>query len=296
MSEEMEHQFQEALRAKAVLMSDPAGREVAVLSDTEGMRIADRFGCTLNDVYKECLTASICPYRYMRNREAISTEEQLKLACSRVAVIGAGGLGGHVIHLLARIGIGHLVVVDCDVFEESNLNRQVFSTYGSLGKSKSEEAARRISEINAGVEVTPYTLRIDEENLKSILAGADVVVDGLDNIEDRMMLESGAKTLHIPLVHGALAGFDGQVMTIFPEDPGLTLIYGRGKRIRKDPKSPEAVQGVPALMPSMIATFQAMEVVKILLGKGKILRNKFLHVSLETGEANAFHFHPPKKE
>jgi molybdopterin/thiamine biosynthesis adenylyltransferase len=205
-----------------------------------------------------------------------------------VAVIGAGGLGGHVIHLLARIGVGELAVVDCDVFDETNLNRQIFCTSDSLGKPKAMVAAQLLGSINPGVEVIPHEIRIEETNLPGILAGAGVVVDGLDNIQDRLILEKSARNLKIPLVHGAIAGFDGQVMTVFPDDRGLIAIYGPGDRVRKDPRSPEAIMGVPALMPSMVATFQAMEVLKILLCRGTLLRNTLLHVGLDASEVNRF--------
>jgi molybdopterin/thiamine biosynthesis adenylyltransferase len=208
----------------------------------------------------------------------------------RVVVVGAGGLGGHVILLLARLGIGHLVVVDGDVFDETNLNRQALCTTANLGRSKADEAMRQVLSVNPGVEVTPQTVRIDEFNLRQILAGSNVVVDALDNIRDRLLLGRGAKALGLPLVHGALAGFDGQVMTVFPEDHGLTILYGEGPAPGKDPASPEAGLGVPALMPSMIATLQAMEVVKILLGRGANLRNTMLHVDLLAGEINRFAF------
>jgi molybdopterin/thiamine biosynthesis adenylyltransferase len=288
MSEEITHGFHEALQAKARKVTDPAGRVVRVLADVDALEISKRFGCGLGVVYRESLGSGICPYRYLRNRETISVDEQLRLARSRVVVIGAGGLGGHVIHLLARIGVGTLTVVDCDVFDETNLNRQIFCTSDSLGKQKALVAAQLLEAINPGVEVIPHEIRIEESNLPGILAGADVVVDGLDNIQDRLILERSARELKIPMVHGALAGLDGQVMTVFPDDRGLVAIYGPGEGGRKDPASPEAVMGVPALMPCMVATFQAMEVVKILLGRGTLLRNTLLHVGLDAGEVNRF--------
>jgi molybdopterin-synthase adenylyltransferase len=138
--------------------------------------------------------------------------------------------------------------------------------------------------------VRSHWTRVDDANLPQFLAGSSVVVDGLDNIKDRLVLDKGARGMGIPLVHGALAGFDGQIMTIFPEDRGLTPIYGHGEKSQKDPGSPEAVLGVPALMPSVIATFQCMEVIKILLGRKGILRNTMLHIGLATGELNRFRF------
>ena len=108
-------------------IQDLTGREIRVLREDAAFHIAAETQRTLREVYLETLGMGIYPYRYIRNREIISIDEQLTLAQSKVAVVGAGGLGGQVILLLGRIGIGHLVVVDRDVFDETNLNRQVLS-------------------------------------------------------------------------------------------------------------------------------------------------------------------------
>ncbi|MBU2498772.1 MAG: ThiF family adenylyltransferase, partial [Proteobacteria bacterium] len=111
-------------------MKDPAGRDVRILRDQDGLQIAAELGHPLREIYMAALGLGICPYRYLRNREAISLTEQLELAKAQVGLVGAGGLGGHIILLLARVGIGRLVVVDHDVFDETNLNRQALSTRG----------------------------------------------------------------------------------------------------------------------------------------------------------------------
>ena len=276
--------------SKSAWIKDPAARDVHILDDRHAVRIARECRCGVPEVYRETLGLGIYPLRYIRNREIISPEVQLQLARSRVAVVGAGGLGGHVILLLTRIGIGHLVVIDCDAFDETNLNRQAFCTRHTIGSPKTHEAARQIMDINPGVEVTSHQISIDPANIESLLDGSHVVVDALDNAHDRLLLEKGAKALHIPLVHGAIAGFDGQVMTVFPEDRGLRLIYGDAAAARKDPETPEAVLGVPAPTPSMIATLQVMEVLKIIMKRGKLFRDTLVHVNLETGELNHFVF------
>jgi len=287
--------IQEVLRTKSRKVHDPAGREVLILEDAVALETAFKFGLATHDVYREALRIGICPYRYLRNRESISEEEQLRLCTSCVAVVGAGGLGGHVILLLARLGIGHLVVVDSDHFDETNLNRQTLSSQESMGRWKAEEAVRVVGGINPGVRVTAHRVRIDPFNSEEVLSGADVIVDALDNIPDRFTVENASRSLGIPMVHGALAGFEGQVMTIFPEDPGLELIYGRQETSEEDPGSdrsqnPEAILGVPAPTPALIATLQAMEVVKILLRRGKLFRNVMVYVDLETGEMRPFEF------
>jgi molybdopterin/thiamine biosynthesis adenylyltransferase len=201
MNSEIQINIRELLRAKSKKITDPAGREVEILEDAQASKVAEECHSTLHNVYIEALTLGMCPYRYLRNREAISLQDQLRLAKSRVAVIGAGGLGGQVILLLARMGIGTLVVVDYDVFDETNLNRQALSSMETLGKPKPEAAAVTVSSINPGVKVIPCQVKLDSSNAPEILAGSDVAVDALDNVQDRFLLERTAKKLRIPLVH-----------------------------------------------------------------------------------------------
>jgi molybdopterin/thiamine biosynthesis adenylyltransferase len=269
---------------------DTAGREVRVLEDASAIEAAGVFGCSVRAVYEATLNAGICPFRYIRNREAVSIEEQLQLVKSRVAVVGSGGLGGSVLLLLARTGIGYLVVVDHDRFDETNLNRQALSSMPDLGKPKCEVAVRVLEEVNPGVEVQMHQVRIDDTNAREILAGSNVIVDALDNVPDRFSIQAAARSLKIPLVHGAVAGFEGQLMTIFPEDKGFPLLYGTGNMERNREKSPEALLGVPAITPSFVAALQAMEVIKVLLNRGRPFRNVMVHVDLEAGEMNRFSF------
>jgi molybdopterin-synthase adenylyltransferase len=269
---------------------DLIGREIQVLREDAAREIAAETECTLREVYLETLGMGVYPYRYLRNREIISIEEQLTLARSKVAVIGAGGLGGQVILLLGRVGIGHLVVVDRDVFDETNLNRQVLSNRDNLGLSKAGEAASALLKINPAVDVTAIQVRLDESNSKDILVGSDVIVDALDTVRDRMLLEAVAKAMGVPLVHGALAGFQGQIMTIFPEDEGLKRIYGDGTNEVEGSKRPEAILGVPALTASFVANLEAMEVIKILLHRGKLFRDTMVFIDLEEGQLDRFVF------
>ena len=278
------------VRSQSYPMTDPAARPIRVLEEAAARKIADRYGCNLVDIYTAALEQGIWPYRYLRNRDILSESDQLQLAKSSVAVIGAGGLGGTVILLLARMGIGSLTVVDGDVFDETNLNRQALSEISNLGSSKAEEAGKTVGDINPAVKVTIYRTVMEASNIETVLSGAQVVVDALDNIPDRLMLGKTAQNLNLPLVHGALAGFDGQVMTVFPGDQGLERIYGNAEIRKGAPDRPEAVMGVPALTPSIVATLQAMEVIKILLNRGQALRNRMLHVDLEGGRFDSFEF------
>jgi len=282
--------MQHLLQSRSKKINDPAGREVEILEDSQALKIAAESDCTVHDVYVEALGLGIYPYRYIRNRETISREEQLRLSNARVAVVGAGGLGGQVILLLARVGVGHIVVVDYDRFDETNLNRQALSSQRAMGKSKAEEAVMVVGAINPGVLITPHQVKIDPSNAREVLGGSDVVVDALDNIPARFTIEEASKSMGIPLVHGALAGLEGQLMTVFPDDPGIKRLYGSSVTGGEKSKSPEAILGVPTLMPSFIATLQAMEVLKIILRRGRLFRNVMVHVDLESGTMNEFTF------
>ncbi len=288
MSRKPQKQLHQLIQTRSKTILDQAERETLVLHDDDAIEIAGELSCTVHEVYTEALRLGISPYRYIRNREVISVQEQLRLAESKVAIVGAGGLGGQVILLLARVGIGHLTVVDCDLFDETNLNRQALCNRESLGKPKSEVAVNVVGSINPGVELIPHQTRLKPTNGPDILVGSDVVVDALDNIPSRLVLERIAKVLGVPLVHGALAGFEGWMMTIFPDDQGLKLLYGDEEAKGDNAKSPEAILGVPALTPSIIASLQAMQVLKIILKRGKVFRHIMVHVDLERGQLNEF--------
>jgi tRNA A37 threonylcarbamoyladenosine dehydratase len=189
------------LREKAARITDPAGREISILEDRAALEIAGLCGTDLHEIYREALGIGVYPNRYIRNLDIITPAEQLKIAESQVAVAGAGGLGGQVILLLARIGVGRLVVVDCDRFDETNLNRQALCSRETLQKSKAVAAAETVASVNPGVRVVPHQSRIIASNADSLLAGADVIVDALDNAPDRLVLQEAARRLGVPLVH-----------------------------------------------------------------------------------------------
>lgn len=286
-----QHRLAQEIARQAAEMTDPAGRRVRVLAESRALALAESRGITLGAVYREALDQEIIPWRYLRNRDSITCQEQKTLGRSTVAVIGAGGLGGQVILTLARLGVGRLIVSDHDAFDESNLNRQALSHIHAVGRAKVREAAAAVARINPAVRVSAVHGRLEEQNAGQVLAGAAVVADALDNIPDRLMLQRQAQRLGIPLVHAALAGFEGQLMTIFPGDPGLDLIYGSP---RGAGPAPAAVLGVPAPAPALLGTLQAMEVIKILLGKGKLLRGRMLHVDLETSSFEVFLLQEPE--
>lgn len=270
-------------------VTDPAGRELSVLNDSDAREMAHAGGEPVHQIYRRAFTEGIWPYRYIRNHGTLSLKEQARLADTRVAVIGCGGLGGTVLHLLARMGIGILTLVDHDVFDESNLNRQLVSRNSNIGQSKAMAAKSLVAEINPGVMCKAHATRLTAENAETLLADQQVVVDALDNVGDRLIMAQVCRRMGIPLVHGAIAGLGGQAMTIFPDDTGLDLLYGAPPET-DDPRRPEAVLGVPALMPSLIATLQAAEVIKIVLKRGQLFRNRLLHIDLESAGFEFFSF------
>jgi molybdopterin/thiamine biosynthesis adenylyltransferase len=283
--------FLEELNLLAIEIFDgKSNLKIKVLHEEKAIQLALKYQYTLRSVYVEAMKSGVCPYRYIRNRESISMQDQIRLAESRIAVVGSGGLGGHVILLLARIGIGHLRIIDGDVFDETNLNRQPLSSTETINKAKPKIAEDVVKLINPSVDVSIITDKVNAENADNILSGANVIVDALDNMDDRLMVEKVAKKNRIPFVHGAVAGFTGQVTTVFPEDKGLTFLYGENGCQVNDKDSPEAILGVPVLAPALIASMQAMEVVKILLNRSGVFRNTLVNIDLENGQLDKYEF------
>ena len=216
--------------------------------------------------------------RYDRNFNTISLEEQEILAQSHVAVIGLGGLGGGVCEMLARTGVGTLTLVDGDVFDITNLNRQLLSRESNIGYPKARAAKERVGAVNSSTQVNIKQAYADETNLYGMIAGADLVVDCLDTIDTRFILQNIAKKAGLPLVSGAIAGVSGQVMVIFPGDLGYELIYGKKREAQS--RGIETITGNISYCALFVASLQASECIKVLLKRGNILRNKLLIADL----------------
>lgn len=220
--------------------------------------------------------------RYLKNENMLSREENLSLREKKVIVVGCGGLGGHIIEQLARLGIGHITAIDGDVFDETNLNRQLLSNVDNIGKSKALTAKEHIKKVNPGIDVNAVQIFLDENNVEELIKGHDVICDALDNLSTRMLLQKYAEKLKIPMVYGAIAGWYGQVTTIFPGDNIIGSIYqGSNKGIEQE-------LGNPSFTPALIASIEVSEVVKILTGKGQLLRNRFLMINLLDQEYEVF--------
>lgn len=214
--------------------------------------------------------------RYDRNR-IFSGEQQDELGGKRAAVIGCGGLGGYAVEMLARAGVGHIRVCDGDVFDETNLNRQLLCTEAMLGKGKAETAAERIKAVNSAIEAEALCCNLDEESADEILSGCDVVIDALDNVRDKLLLQKVCREKEIPMIHGAVGGWFGQVTTIFPGNDTLSLIYSHDAEVSQE-------LGNPSFSPAMVAAVQVSEAIKVMLGSDDMLMRKMLFIDLMTND------------
>lgn len=222
--------------------------------------------------------------RYQRNFNTLSSRDQELLSRAHVAVLGLGGLGGGVCEMLARTGVGQLTLIDGDVFDKTNLNRQLLSREDLIGKSKADAALDRVVSINSTIKVSSHAVYADAGSLGHLLKGACLVVDCLDSIDARFVLQDAAQREKIPLVSGAIAGVTGQVTVIFPGDGGYELIYGKREEDEPSARSAgiETQTGNISYCALFVASLQASEAIKVLLNRGDILRNRLLIADLWT--------------
>lgn len=205
--------------------------------------------------------SSLLAYTGLAQGDLLTDQALRCLSEARVVVLGCGGLGGHVIDLLARSGIGTLRLVDDDVFTPSNLNRQLLCTTKTLGKPKALVACEHVRQVNSEIAVDTRIARATDANIASLMAGMYLAVDALDSIPTRFLLARAAAEAGIPLVHGAVAGFLGQVTTIFPHETTLNSLYPYSNM---RPLQEEI--GVAPPLPALIASVQVGEVLKFVLG------------------------------
>ncbi|RNC67816.1 MAG: HesA/MoeB/ThiF family protein [Desulfuromonadales bacterium] len=237
---------------------------------------AEHFALTLAEAEGAILELGLLPARYQRNREMLTTVQQLRLFRSRVAVIGCGGLGGYIIEELARLGVGTIIAVDPDVFVEHNLNRQVFSSPHLLGYPKVEAAATRIAEINPAVTLIPVQEAFTPANGRDLLHGVHMAVDALDSIAARLDLAGVCEDIKIPLVHGAIGGWYGQIFTQMPGERTLQRFYAD----RQDGSGVEKQLGNPSFTPAVVASLEVAEACKVLLNLGTRLTGRKLVINL----------------
>ena len=199
----------------------------------------------------------------------LGEEGQEKLMRARVFIAGAGGLASPASIYLVAAGVGTIRVVDHDRVELSNLNRQVLHWDEDIGKKKVDSAAEKLKRLNQGVEIEAIEETITETNISQLVAGFDLIVDGMDNLPTRYLLNKAALDKNIPFFHGAVYGFEGRVMTIIPGKTACLWCLYRGVI----PRGKFPVIGVT---PAVIGCIQATEVIKYIVGMGELLTNRLL--------------------
>lgn len=199
----------------------------------------------------------------------IGTEGQMLLQSSTAAVIGAGGLGAPVLTYLAAAGVGNILVIDKDAVEESNLNRQFLYSREDIGRKKAEAAKEKLEKQNPQIKVTAFSDAFTEENGRELLKGADVVVDCVDSVKTRISVNKICLLLRISLVEGGIYGFYGYVTSVFQNSPCLECMGYTKEMEQKEIPSLGASAGV-------VGSLQAVEALKILLGKGEPFYGRLL--------------------
>lgn len=197
--------------------------------------------------------------RYLRNVPALTEEECQLLQQKRVLVVGCGGLGGNLISILLRIGVGYLRIVDGDVFETTNLNRQLFCSIPALGHNKARIAAQRAGNINPDVALDVVEEFLTEENAQTLLQNCDIALDALDNIPGRRLLAAACEKAGIPLVYGAISGWVSQAALSMPGDRLIETLYPEDTVVRD--------KSVLSFTPALCASMQASLCVKYLTGR-----------------------------
>ena len=231
-------------------------------------------------------------HRYARHLvlPGVGSEGQKKLEQARVLVIGAGGLGSPLLLYLAAAGVGRIGIVDDDVVSLSNLQRQVIHSTSAIGEKKVNSAKRRLEELNDEIQIDAFDVRLTPNNAIEILSGGwDVVVDGCDNLPTRYLVDDACSLLDLPWVYGSIYRFEGQV-SVFNFNGGPCY-----RDLFSNPPPSDAVPscadgGVLGVLPGVIGSLQANEVIKLILGLGAALNGRLLVYDAEAMEFNQLRF------
>jgi len=215
--------------------------------------------------------------RYQRHLSLpeVGEEGQLKLLDAKVLLLGAGGLGSPAALYLTAAGVGTIGIIDMDVVDESNLQRQILHNVDRVGDRKVDSAKKTLTALNPDVNVVTYDARLGADNIMEILDGYDVVVDGADNFPSRYLLNDASVKLGIPVVHGSIFRFEGQV-TVFDPRNGPTY-----RDMLPEPPPSEfapscAEAGVLGVLPGIVGSIQALEAIKLILGLGEGLSGRLV--------------------
>ena len=215
--------------------------------------------------------------RYIRNLGALSEAECVRLRRKTVLVAGCGGLGGYLIEMLLRLGVGEIRAADGDRFEASNLNRQLLSAPGLLGREKAEIAADRAAAVNPDVRFVAVPEFVTEKNVGHLVRGCDAVLDALDNIASRRMMAQACAEVRVPLIHGAICGWSAQAAIIMPGDGLIDRIYPEGAALSSKTSL--------SFTPPFCAALQTALCVRLLTGRevetGKLYVADLLDMEIE---------------
>jgi sulfur-carrier protein adenylyltransferase/sulfurtransferase len=217
--------------------------------------------------------------RYQRHLllPEVGVEGQVKLLNSKVLMLGAGGLGSPSALYLAAAGVGTIGIVDMDEVDASNLQRQILHNLDRVGDRKVDSAKKTLTLLNPDVDVVTYDTRLDASNIMDIIAGYDVIVDGADNFPSRYLLNDASVKLGIPVVHGSIFRFEGMVSVFHPlQGPTYRDMVPEPPPAELAPSCAEA--GVLGVLPGIVGSIQALEVIKVLLGLGEPLIGRILSV------------------
>ena len=213
----------------------------------------------------------------------VGEQGQIKLLDSRVLLIGAGGLGSPAAYYLAAAGVGTIGIIDADVVDDSNLQRQILHNTKRIGQYKADSARETIEALNPDVKVITHIERLDETNVARIIADYDVVLDGTDNFPTRYLLNDAALIANKPVVHGSVFRFEGQLTVFKPyEGPCYRCLYPEPPPVALAPSCAEA--GVLGVLPGVIGLLQATETIKLLLGIGDPLVGRMMTYDALAGE------------
>jgi molybdopterin/thiamine biosynthesis adenylyltransferase len=214
--------------------------------------------------------------RYARNLGTLGRDGQARLLSSRIVIVGLGGLGGHVLEQMARVGVGHITGMDPDVFDPSNLNRQLLSDVDALGVAKVERAQKRIQKVCPETDFVGLKER-HADVPEAVWTGADLVFDCLDNIVDRLSLAELCARADCPLIHGAIAGWYGQVAVVQPGSGLLNRLYpDTGPGLEKE-------LGTPPFTAALCASLMVAEGVKVLCHLAQHSPDQVAYVDLQAG-------------
>lgn len=226
--------------------------------------------------------------RYARQLPILGVEGQRKLKNTKVLVAGVGGLGSVEAIYLAAVGVGKLVLVDNDIVELSNLNRQILHWTDDIGKAKPVSAAEKLRKLNPNVEIEIVTEGITRENVEELLKKVDIVIDGLDNWEARFLIDEAAYRLGKPYVYAGIHGFQGQVTIIVPEEtPCLRCVLPPKLR------TPQQIPVIGSVV-GIIGSIAVTELVKFVTGVGEVAKGKMLVIDAYSMEMFKFELAPRK--